>query len=163
MPIVYRRASLSDLDLLADTRVEVLRAANQLGLDADLSDVRERSRAYYAHSLKDGTHTALMVLDGGRVIGTGGVSYYRVMPTFHNPSGEKAYIMNMYTAPSHRRQGIALHTLSLLVEDAYRRGVTCIGLEATDMGRPLYERFGFVPAGSEMLLPEEWSDDRGRP
>ena len=25
--------------------------------------------------------------------------------------------------------------------------------EATDMGRPLYERFGFLPAGGEMELP----------
>ncbi len=31
-------------------------------------------------------------------IGAGGVSYYRVMPTYHNTSGEKAYIMNMYTS-----------------------------------------------------------------
>ncbi len=29
------------------------------------------------------------------LIGAGGISYYRVMPTYHNPSGNKAYIMNM--------------------------------------------------------------------
>ena len=64
--------------------------------------------------------------------------------------------MNMYTHPDYRRRGIALHILSLLVETAQARGVTAISLEATDMGRPLYERFGFVPMQSEMMLPEEW-------
>ena len=42
----------------------------------------------------------------------------------------------------------------LRVEDAHRRGVTAISLEATAMGRPLYEKFGFVPMEHEMELPE---------
>lgn len=52
--------------------------------------------------------------------------------------------MNMYTAPEYRRQGIAFHTLDLLVKDAKEQGVLQIASEATDMGRPLYERYGFV-------------------
>ena len=55
--------------------------------------------------------------DNGKFIGAGGVSFYQVMPTYHNPTGKKAYIMNMYTAPEYRRQGIAFHTLDLLVKD----------------------------------------------
>ena len=66
------------------------------------------------------------------------------MPTYHNPSGKKAYIMNMYTAPEYRRQGIAIHTLDLLVKNAKEQGVLQITLEATDMGRLLYEKYGFV-------------------
>ncbi len=51
--------------------------------------------------------------------------------------------MNMYTAPEYRRQGIAFHTLDLLVK--YKeQGVLQITLEATDMGLPLYEKYGFV-------------------
>ena len=61
------------------------------------------------------------------------------MPTYHNPSGKKAYIMNMYTDPSYRRQGIAYKTLDMLVNVSKERGVKQISLEATDMGRPLYE------------------------
>ena len=63
------------------------------------------------------------------------------MPTYHNPSGKKAYIMNMYTAPEYRRQGIAIHTLDLLVKGARELGVSQIALEATNMGRPLYEKY----------------------
>lgn len=52
--------------------------------------------------------------------------------------------MNMYTAPEYRRQGIAIHTLDLLVKNAKEQGVLQIVLEATDMGRPLYGKYGFV-------------------
>lgn len=58
----------------------------------------------------------------------------------------------MYTAPEYRRQGIAIHTLDLLVKDAREQGVLQITLEATDMGRPLYERYGFVKVEDEMEL-----------
>lgn len=75
------------------------------------------------------------------------------MPTYHNPSGRKAYIMNMYTRPEYRRRGIAYHTLDLLVKEIRRRGITSISLEATDMGRPLYEKYGFLPMEHEMELP----------
>lgn len=75
------------------------------------------------------------------------------MPTYHNPSGRKAYIMNMYTRPEYRRRGIAYHTLDLLVKEIRRRGILSISLEATDMGRPLYEKYGFLPMEHEMELP----------
>lgn len=78
------------------------------------------------------------------------------MPTYHNLSGEKAYIMNMYTKPEYRRNGIASRTLDMLIRDINKRGITAISLEATDMGRPLYERYGFVKMEHEMELPENW-------
>jgi len=77
-------------------------------------------------------------------------------PNFQpNSSGKKAYIMNMYTATEYRRQGIAFRTLDLLVKAAKEQGVSQIALEATKMGRPLYERYGFVKMTDEMELREE--------
>ena len=153
--LTFHRATLEDLELLVNTREEVLRAANGLDADADFSGVARASRAYYRSALQDGSHTAILVFDGDEFVGAGGVSYYAVMPTWHNPSGRCAYIMNLYTRPSHRRRGIASRTLEMLVADARGRGVTHIGLEATRLGRPLYEQYGFLPAEDEMLLPEE--------
>ena len=152
MDLKYRKAGTEDLDLLVETRIEVLRAANRLSDDTDMKQVEEQSRLYYQEALKDGTHTAVLVFDGDRFAGAGGVSYYRVMPTYHNPEGRKAYIMNMYTRPEYRRQGVAYRTLELLVEDARNRGISDISLEATAMGRPLYEKYGFRPMADEMGL-----------
>lgn len=153
MELIYRKADLSDMPLLVETRLQVLRAANRLEEQDDMSAVAQQSYDYYRRALQDGSCIVYLVWEAGQVVGTGGVSFFRVMPTCHNPTGEKAYIMNMYTAPSHRRRGIAAHTLDLLVSAARERGVTHISLEATDMGRPLYEAYGFVPMNSEMELP----------
>ena len=148
----YKRATLDDVEELVRTRIIVLRAANKLTDDVDMSVVEQESYAYYKRALETGEHIAYLVYDNGKFIGAGGVSFYQVMPTYHNPSGKKAYIMNMYTAPEYRRQGIAFHTLDLLVKDAKEQGVSLIALEATDMGRPLYAKYGFIKMEDEMEL-----------
>lgn len=155
MNLTYKRATLEDIDILTSTRIEVLRAANELSGDIDMSEVERQSRGYYEQALADGTHVAYLVFDGERFVGAGGVSFFRVMPTYHNPSGRKAYIMNMYTHPEYRRRGIARKTLDLLVGAAKSAGIDAISLEATAMGRPLYEKYGFVRMNDEMELSRE--------
>ena len=148
----YKKATIADIDELVKTRFIVLRAANKLSDDVDMSTVKKESYAYYKWALETSEHIAYLVYDNETFIGAGGVSFYQVMPTYHNPNGKKAYIMNMYTAPEYRRQGIAIHTLDLLVKAAREQGVSQIALEATNMGRSLYEKYGFVKMEDEMEL-----------
>lgn len=148
----YKRATVDDIEELVRTRIIVLRAANKLSDDVDMSLVEKESYGYYMQALVTGDHIAYLVYDNGKFIGAGGVSFYKVMPTYHNPSGKKAYIMNMYTAAEYRRQGIAFCTLDLLVKASKDQGISQIALEATDMGRPLYEKYGFVKMEDEMEL-----------
>ena len=154
MDLIYKRATLEDINTLVETRIEVLRAANKLCADTDMGEVERQSYLYYQKALSDGSHIAYLVFDESECIGTGGVSFFQVMPTYHNPSGKKAYIMNMYTNPKYRRKGIAYKTLDMLIKEIKSKGISSISLEATDMGRPLYEKYGFVKMNSEMELPE---------
>ena len=148
----YKKATIADIDELVKTRIIVLRAANKLSNDVDMSLVEKESYEYYKSALEIGEHIAYLVYDNETFIGAGGVSFYQVMPTYHNPTGKKAYIMNMYTNPAYRRKGIAYQTLNLLVADAKNKGIDAISLEATEMGRPLYEKFGFTGMNDEMEL-----------
>lgn len=152
MDVTYKRATLEDIDILTATRIEVLRAANRLSHDIDMSNVEKESYNYYQKALCNSSHIAYLIFDYNHFVGAGGVSFFQVMPTFHNPSGNKAYIMNMYTNPGYRRKGIDCKVLDMLIRDTKRRGIDAISLEATDMGRPLYEKYGFVRMNNEMEL-----------
>ena len=153
MNLIYKKATVNDIDILMETRIKVLRAANKLSDDIDMSEVERQSYVYYKKALCDGTHIAYLVFDENYFVGSGGVSFFQVMPTYHNPSGNKAYIMNMYTHPDYRRRGIAYKTLDMLIRDTKCNGISAISLEATDMGLPLYEKYGFVKMNNEMELP----------
>ncbi len=58
MKLEYRTATIDDLYLLTKTRIEVLRAANDLDDSIDMSEVEMKSRAYYENALKNNLHTA---------------------------------------------------------------------------------------------------------
>lgn len=150
--LTYHRATIDDLDALVETRIRTLRAANNLPESETMPDVRENTRAYYSAALADGSHVAYLVYDGDAIIATGGVTFYNLMPMYVLKTGKSAYIMNMYTHPDYRRRGIAWKTLSLLVDEVRERGLISVGLEATDMGKPMYEKYGFKVLDSEMRL-----------
>ena len=90
MELVWKKASSADLEMLTESRAETLRAANCLSAGADMEAVRAASRSYYAQALECGTHAAYLVFDGEKLVGTGGVSFFEVMPTVCNPSGKKS-------------------------------------------------------------------------
>ena len=150
--LTYKKATIEELSILVETRITVLRAANKLSDNVDMSEVELQSLEYYKTALQSDSHVAYLVFDDEEFVGAGGVSFFQVMPTYHNPTGKKAYIMNMYTKPEYRRQGIAYKTLDLLVKEAKSRGINAISLEATEAGRALYAKYGFVKMEDEMEL-----------
>lgn len=57
-----------------------------------------------------------------------------------------AWIGMMLVSPSHRGQGVGRTLFRACMEEASRRSHPIVGLDATDLGRPLYESEGFRAA-----------------
>ena len=76
MSLIYRKATIEDIDILTETRIEVLRAANKLSADSNMDEVRKQSYDYYKNALCNGTHIAYLVLSENQIVGTGGVSFF---------------------------------------------------------------------------------------
>ncbi len=155
MAIIIREATLADLELLIACRVETLLETNGLDQTADLSHIAEAARRYYLRALPAAEQATYLAFDDEAYVGCGAVCFYSVLPTCHTPTGQKAYIMNMYTRPAYRRQGIGSRILAALVAHAQARGIRTITLEATTAGRPLYAAHGFEPMPYEMELSQD--------
>ena len=147
--IRYRRAGCEDVSLLVELRKTVLIAANSLVEDTDLSHIDAACEAYFADGEK---HTTFLALDGDKVVGVGSVDYHTEMPTVSNPTGKCAFLMNIYTVPEYRHQGIATHIVEQLIEDARAKGTGSVMLEATAAGASLYRRLGFEDVQGYMRL-----------
>ena len=63
MSLTYKKATADDIDLLVKTRIEVLRAANNLPDDTDMREVEKESYLYYIKAIPEETHTAFLVFD----------------------------------------------------------------------------------------------------
>ncbi|HEY2342896.1 MAG TPA: GNAT family N-acetyltransferase, partial [Chthoniobacteraceae bacterium] len=74
--------------------------------------------------------------EGGEIIGAvATVTYGR----------EMAWIGMMLVHPSHRRKGLGSQLMRCAIEHLRSNSVDCIKLDATPLGRPVYERLGFLP------------------
>ena len=47
MQFTYKKATIQDIDILVETRIEVLRAANKLDATVDMKEVEKQSFEYY--------------------------------------------------------------------------------------------------------------------
>ena len=147
--IEYRIAASEDMELLMGSRLEMLRVVNDLPKAYEFDTVLEReSRDYFAA----GDQTTILAMEQGEVIGCATLCYLRMMPTFSHPTGKRVHLMNVYTRERYRRQGIAARMVEMLIQEARARGVTEISLDATESGRPLYERLRFTASQECMVL-----------
>ena len=148
----YRIATAKDIDLLMSSRLEMLKVVNGLPQDYQYDDVIvNESRDYFLN----GDHLTVLAIDNGEAIGCASMSFMRIMPTFSHPTGKRAHLMNVYTRSEYRRQGIARKMVEILIDETWKRGATEISLDATTMGRPLYERLGFKPTTEGMVMTRE--------
>jgi GNAT superfamily N-acetyltransferase len=152
MDIRVRRAEIEDLKHLVHHRQAMF---EEMGFRdaADLARVAQASNEYFREALRLGTYVGWFAEDAnaGKVVGGGGL-VIAPWPGFPGENrAERVWILNMYTEPAARRQGIAKGLLKEMIEWCRKRGLRTVSLHASVFGRPLYESVGFEPT-NEMRL-----------
>lgn len=150
--IIYRKTTKADMKILMKLRLEILREVNGLSgeYEYDENFIFE-SRRYF----ESGEQTTVIASNGETLVGCASLSYTWIMPTFSHPTGNRAHLMNVYTRADYRRRGISKKMVEILIDEAKENGVTEISLDATEMGRPLYESLGFKASDSCMVMDLE--------
>jgi GNAT superfamily N-acetyltransferase len=148
--ITYKRAEINDARTLAKLRCEFLMDANNID-EKDKSKIEEACFDYFLQALENQSFVAWLAYDKNEAVATSGICFYSVPPNKKCPNGKTSYIQNMYTKKEYRRKGISKSLFSKMLDEASSRECTKIGLTATDMGRPLYEKFGFKDQENSMV------------
>lgn len=148
--IEYRKATTEDVNSLARVRVDFLTEANQM-TEEEKEVLLTANLIYFKEAIADSSFIAWMAIDGAEIAGTSGITFYKVPPNASCPTGKTAYISNMFTYQRFRKQGIASQLFSLIVDEAKMYGYNKVLLNATDMGRPLYARYGFKDTAGDMI------------
>jgi GNAT superfamily N-acetyltransferase len=144
MAISYRKATANDIDNLSQMRVLMLfdreDCANEMH-----AKIYNNTKQYIADGLIDNNFIVYVAAHNEKIVAMGGISFFNLPPNDWCPDGKTAYIGNMFTLTDYRKHGIATKILSLLVEEAETLGCERILLNPTDMGKPVYEKYGFEP------------------
>lgn len=103
-------------------------------------------------AIQSGTfHGWLATTSTGEAVGSGGVMIDQHPPSPGNASGRIGYILNVVTIPRYRRRGIARRMMETMLAWLAEQGIEIATLHASEAGRPLYRKLGFVDS-NEMRL-----------
>lgn len=156
----YRTATYEDIDLL------VLQRLNFIEVDENSENydsIKDNCYLYFETAFNNNTCDVILAEDNGKCVGTGIVFYYKSVPSVLNITGKNAYITSMYVEPDYRCKGIGTDILTKIVEKAVSREYKIIMLNASDMGKPMYKKMGFVEIQNGMMLDTKFAIKNGEP
>ncbi len=146
-----RQAGVDDLP-------EILRQRRGMFFDAGYTDstaldaMQKTSEPYIRERLLSGTFMAWIAERiNSEPLGCGAVLLTSTPSHPLDPQCRRAVILNVYTYPQYRRQGIARRLMKTMIAWCQTQGFASVSLHASRDGRALYESLGFQPT-SEMRL-----------
>ena len=137
-----------------DLGLALERESGHLTQEAMLAEVRRATGQYFFEALPAEAILVWVAEADGTIVATSGLIFFQKPPSERNLTGLEAYLLNMYTVPAWRRQGIATKLLQNLMACAKQRQAHRIWMYATQDGRPIYEQAGFVPKRRHTLEME---------
>ena len=146
-----RPATPRDLDSVLHHR---RRMFEEMGFNdpAALQAMLASSAPMLQDGLSEGSYRGwLAEAAGGGIVAGGGVVILRFLPHPVDPKPRRAWVVNIFTEPEHRRRGLARRLMETIIEWCRAEEMGLLYLHASDDAHPLYESLGFK-ATNEMRL-----------
>jgi ribosomal protein S18 acetylase RimI-like enzyme len=154
---VVRPATADDIPHLAHHRAAMFRDMGTLASHQE-DALRSATASYLQGALENNEYLGWVAEAPGTlsIIGGAGAQIRSILPRPRSGSeelerGPEAIVLNVYVEPAWRRRGVADALMRAVLDGLAARGIRRIVLHASDEGRRLYERLGFV-ATNEMRL-----------
>lgn len=158
-PFQIRPATRADLDVISDHRARMFHDMGELSAEM-FETFRVQSKEALHRLFATNQYVGWLAspqVEPEKIVAGAGVTLREVAPhpqpnsagTFEIVSGRQAIIQNVYTEPDWRRRGLGTLLMKEIIAWSQKTGIDSLVLHASDVGRPLYERLGFV-ATTEM-------------
>ncbi|MBI3645203.1 MAG: GNAT family N-acetyltransferase [Acidobacteriales bacterium] len=149
--VSFRPATPQDCAVILHHRRSMFQDMGE-GTAKELDRMIEATAPWLARALADGSYQGWLAEDlQGSVVAGGGVLISSWPAGPRDPYTRRALIINVYTEPEVRQQGLARQLMLLMIQWLREQGLYSVVLHASDAGRHLYETLGFVPT-NEMRL-----------
>jgi GNAT superfamily N-acetyltransferase len=154
-----RLAAVADLELISWHRARMFRDMGELPPDL-FESFRVQSLETLQRMFDRGEYVGWLASpenEPGQIVAGAGLQLREIPPHPQtNPngkidivSGRQAIIQNVFTEPEWRRRGLAPFLIERIIDWTREQGIDSLVLHASDEGRALYERLGFI-ATTEM-------------
>ena len=144
----FRLADINDTSVIVDFRKRQLIDEGQTpdhSIDYELEN-------YFSSLIADENSVVWIAMKDDRAVAVGCVYFYQYPPSFKNITGKMAYVHTMYTVNEYRGQGAASYILNSIIDEAKKRNCRVIQLQASEQGKPVYKKIGFIESDGYMIM-----------
>ncbi len=124
-----------------------------IGIPMDIPALSVEFDRWLGQTMPSGTYRAWLVeADGGEIVAGGGITVLPWPPGPRYLGDRLVFVYNVYTAPAHRRRGLARIVMEAIHAWCRENGVMWVALNASVDGQPLYESMGYTVTPSPMMF-----------
>lgn len=142
--ITIRRATIEDAAAIVHHRHQMFADMGH-GSPQSLAQMDAHFDIWLRRRLRSEEYIAWLACDGNEIVAGLGLWIMDWLPATDGVSLVRPYVCNVYTEPSHRKQGIARSLVELMLAYCKDCNYPRVRLHASIFGKPLYEQLGFVP------------------
>lgn len=140
-----------DVNKFWQLRMELLKELEEINEETDTSKLEYATKQYYlSHINKD--LFSWGILHENKLVAIGSLCLFERIPYKENLSGLEGYILNVYTSPMFRKQGIAKNILDEIIKYSLQINIRRLWLNSSENGKKLYDELGFIKKDNEMEL-----------
>jgi len=125
------------------------------GENIDISICKGIGKAYrqkLKQELIKGPCKAWVIENEDRIVASGAITIVSFVPTPNDLSSRVAYLHSMYTEKEYRNNNFANRIIEKAIQYCKDHGIKRFFLNASEAGRPIYEKIGFHSAPEIMRL-----------
>jgi len=141
--IIIRKVTADEIPSMTASRLNYLTEMQGERPPSYLKKLQENLQSFFVQTMQEGSFFALMAEYNGMVVSYGGMIIKKIPGDLNQSSYLEGEILNMYTLPEYRRQGISSVLLKQLISEARKMGISKLALHCSKAGEPLYRKFGF--------------------
>lgn len=141
--IKIRRVEEVDISSMVRHRIDYLTEMQGVRDNAFMEQLKTEMSGFFLKGILNGSFMALVAESDGIILAYGGMVIREIPGDFNRSSYLEADILNMYTIPAARRNGISTLILKQLLSEAKSMGITKVALHTSKDGEKLYRSVGF--------------------
>jgi len=141
--LIYKKLGVDDLDLFIKLRIDFLSETNKELTETNKEFIINSLEKYYKEHLLKNEFIGIICEYNSIIVSTAFLAISEKPANYHFINGKIGTLLNVYTYPKYRKNGISTKIMEIIIKEAKEQNVSEIELIATEDGEKMYFKFGF--------------------
>jgi predicted acetyltransferase len=140
---VYRKLCPDDRDRFVRLRLDFINEFHKDIGEVEKEKLKTSLQSYFDRHIKNDEFIGIVCEYDKKVISVAFLIIGEWPPNRKFLNGKIGTLLNVYTYPEYRKNGIVTNVIKMIIEEAKKQDVSIIDLHATEDGKNVYKKLGF--------------------